>query len=158
MNCKFFTTPLSRNSQKGLEHKENRTKYGKMTRKPRGHVRILICWTLTWAIVQLSLYSQCTPLAIKSPKGTSVYWYYLIVFKLPTTMQYKKEKNFRHQIAGAHKQERAASCARVTAFSRTRLFLERFWHELWISFKFYKNQSEKTYRPKNDIFLPFNNV
>ena len=48
-------------------------------------------------------------MAIKSPKGASVYWYYLIVFKLPTTMQYKKEKNFRHQIAGAHKQERATS-------------------------------------------------
>ena len=26
-----------------LEHKENKTKYRKMTRKPRSHVRILIC-------------------------------------------------------------------------------------------------------------------
>ena len=25
--CKFFTTPLSRNSQERLEHKENQTKY-----------------------------------------------------------------------------------------------------------------------------------
>ena len=32
--CKFFTTLLSRNSQKRLEHKENQTKYRKMTRKP----------------------------------------------------------------------------------------------------------------------------
>ena len=42
-------------------------------------------------------------------------------------------------------------CARVTAFSRTSLFLERFWREFWISFKFHKPVS-KTYRPKNDIF------
>ena len=47
-NCKFFTTPLSRNFQKRLERKENQTKYRKMTRKPRSHVRILIY--RTWAI------------------------------------------------------------------------------------------------------------
>ena len=41
-NCKIFTTPLSCNSQKRLEHKENPTKYRKMARKPRRHVRILI--------------------------------------------------------------------------------------------------------------------
>ena len=35
-------TPLCRNSQKRLEHKENQTKYRNMTRKPRSHVRILI--------------------------------------------------------------------------------------------------------------------
>ena len=35
-------TPLSHNSQKRLEHRENQTKYRKMTRKPRSHVRILI--------------------------------------------------------------------------------------------------------------------
>ena len=34
-NCKLFKTPLSRNSQKRLEHKENQTKKRKMTRKPR---------------------------------------------------------------------------------------------------------------------------
>ena len=39
-NCKFFTTPLSPNSQKRLEHEENQTKYIKMTRKPRSHGRI----------------------------------------------------------------------------------------------------------------------
>ena len=39
-NCKFFTIPLSRNSQKSLEHKENQTKYRDMTRKPRSHDRI----------------------------------------------------------------------------------------------------------------------
>ena len=36
-------TPLSRNSQKRIKHKENQTKYRKTTRKPRSHVRILIC-------------------------------------------------------------------------------------------------------------------
>ena len=41
-NCKFFTTPLSHNSQKRLEHKENQTEYRKTTRKSRSHVRILI--------------------------------------------------------------------------------------------------------------------
>ena len=44
----FLTTPLSRNSQKRLEHKENQTKYRKMTRKSRSSSRILIC--RTWAI------------------------------------------------------------------------------------------------------------
>ena len=48
-------------------------------------------------------------------------------------------------------------CARVLAFSRTSLFLKRFWREVWISFKFYKPVS-KTYRSENNIFLPFNNV
>ena len=43
------------------------------------------------------------------------------------------------------------TCPRVTAFSRTSLFLERFWREFWISFKFHKPVSE-TYRPKNYIF------
>ena len=38
--CKFFTPPLSRKSQKRLEHKENQTKYRKMTRKPWSHVTI----------------------------------------------------------------------------------------------------------------------
>ena len=47
-NCKFFTTPLSRNFQKRLERKENQTKYRKMTRKPRSYVRLLIY--RTWAI------------------------------------------------------------------------------------------------------------
>ena len=47
-NCKFFTIPSSRNSQKRIEHKESQTKYRKMTRKPHGHVRILIY--RTWAI------------------------------------------------------------------------------------------------------------
>ena len=37
-----------------VEHKENKTKYRKMTRKPRSHVRILIYQT--WAIgVDISL-------------------------------------------------------------------------------------------------------
>ena len=40
--------------------------------------------------------------------------------------------------------------ARVTAFSLTSSFLERFWREFWISFKYNKPVS-KTYRPKNDI-------
>ena len=41
-NCKFHTTPLSRNSQKRLKHKENQTKYRKMIRKPGSRVTILI--------------------------------------------------------------------------------------------------------------------
>ena len=44
----FFTIPLSRNSQERFEHKEHQTKYRKMTRKPRSHVRFLIY--RTWAI------------------------------------------------------------------------------------------------------------
>ena len=48
--CKFFVTPLSGNSQEKLEHEENKTKCRKMTRKPRGHVRILIY--RTWAIMK----------------------------------------------------------------------------------------------------------
>ena len=47
-NCKLFLTPLSRNSQKRLEHKENQTKNWDMTRIPRNQVRIII-WR-TWAI------------------------------------------------------------------------------------------------------------
>ena len=43
------------------------------------------------------------------------------------------------------------TCPRVTAFSRTSLFLERLWREFWISFKFHKPVS-KTYRLKNYIF------
>ena len=42
-------------------------------------------------------------------------------------------------------------CTRVTALSRTSLFLERFWRECRISFKSHKPVS-KTYRPKNNNF------
>ena len=52
-NCKVFTTPLSRNSQKRLEDKENQTKYRKMTRKPLSHVRILIYRTWERVIREL---------------------------------------------------------------------------------------------------------
>ena len=41
--CKFLMTPLSRNSHKRLDLKENQTKYRNMTRKPPSHIRILIC-------------------------------------------------------------------------------------------------------------------
>ena len=34
-NCKYFKSPLSRNSQKRLKHKENHAKYRKMTRTLR---------------------------------------------------------------------------------------------------------------------------
>ena len=47
-NCKFFKFLLSFNSQKRLRYKENDTKYRSLTRKPRSHVRILIC--RTWPI------------------------------------------------------------------------------------------------------------
>ena len=35
-------------------------------------------------------------------------------------------------------------------------FLEWFWLQIWISFKFHK-PAGKTYRPKNDVFLSFDN-
>ena len=41
-SCNFFTTLLSRNSQKKLKYKENQTKYGNMTRKTRSHVRMFV--------------------------------------------------------------------------------------------------------------------
>ena len=47
-NCKFFKLLLSLNSQKRLGYKENNTKYRILTRKPRGHARILIY--RTWPI------------------------------------------------------------------------------------------------------------
>ena len=47
----FWTLLLSRNSQQRPEHKQNQTKYRKITRKPRSHVRILIYWK--WAIFKL---------------------------------------------------------------------------------------------------------
>ena len=43
------------------------------------------------------------------------------------------------------------SCARVTEFSLTSLFLERFWRELTISFRSHK-PNIKTKNPKNGIF------
>ena len=46
------------------------------------------------------------------------------------------------------------SCVRVTAFSRTSLFLELFRRKFWISFKFHKPVS-KTYRPKKWYFFAF---
>ena len=52
-NCKLFTTPLFRNYQKRIEHKKNKQKYRKMTRKPRTYVRILIY--RTWVIVLFRL-------------------------------------------------------------------------------------------------------
>ena len=48
-NCKFHRRTLI--SQKRLEHKEIQTKYRKMTRKPRIHIRMLIYQL--WAIQQL---------------------------------------------------------------------------------------------------------
>ena len=43
------------------------------------------------------------------------------------------------------------TCTRVTAFSRTSLFLEHSWREFRIFFKSHKPVS-KPYRPKNDNF------
>ena len=43
------------------------------------------------------------------------------------------------------------SCACVTAFSRTSLFLERFWRKFWMYFKLHKPVC-KSYRPKKCIF------
>ena len=66
------------------------------------------------------------------------------------------KKSFFHSGYGSSPQSRASNInaidARVMAFSRT-FFLERFWREFWISFKFHKPISKTvTYRPKNDIF------
>ena len=47
-NCIFLKFLLSHNSQKRLGYKENNTKYGGLSWKPRRHVRILIY--RTWAI------------------------------------------------------------------------------------------------------------
>ena len=44
----IFRDSMSRNPQNRIERKENQTKYRKMARKPRSHVRILIY--RTWAI------------------------------------------------------------------------------------------------------------
>ena len=39
----FHDSSVSKFAVKRLEHKENQTKYRKMTRKPQSHVRILKC-------------------------------------------------------------------------------------------------------------------
>ena len=53
-NCKFFTTLLPRNSQKRLEHKEDQTKFGRITRKPRSRLsRVRIVIYREWAIESL---------------------------------------------------------------------------------------------------------
>ena len=65
-----------------------------------------------------------------------------------------RSSDYRHEkLSGQEPISRSEQlpCARVTAFSRTSLFLERFWRESWTSFKFLKPVS-KTYRPKKDIF------
>ena len=54
-------------------------------------------------------------------------------------------------MTGAYNGSEQRPCARVTAFSRTSLFLERLWREFSISFKFHERIS-KTYRPKNVFF------
>ena len=48
-NCKFFKFVLFLNSQERLRYKENNTKYGCLTRKPRSRIRILIYQT--WPII-----------------------------------------------------------------------------------------------------------
>ena len=53
--------------------------------------------------------------------------------------------------SGAHNAERAILVCRVTAFSPTSLFLERFWRTLRISFRSHK-QVVKTKTPNNGIF------
>ena len=53
--------------------------------------------------------------------------------------------------SGAHNAERAILVCRVTAFSPTSLFLERFWRKLRISFRSHK-QVVKTKTPNNGIF------
>ena len=49
------------------------------------------------------------------------------------------------------------TCPRVTAFSRTSLFLERFCREFWISFKILQT-SQRNLQTQKLHFLPFSNV
>ena len=51
LNCNV--TPLSRNFQKRLKHKENHTNIEKMTRKPQSHVRINISIYWMWDILYM---------------------------------------------------------------------------------------------------------
>ena len=53
-NYAFLTTPLSRNAQKRLEHRENQTEYRKVTRKSGSYVRILKHVYRTWAVLRES--------------------------------------------------------------------------------------------------------
>ena len=71
----------------------------------------------------------------------------------PLTEKLSMSKHYQEPIRGSQQ----LPCVRVTVFSRTSLFLVWFWCEFWKSFKFHKPVS-KTYRAKNDIFLPFNNL
>ena len=48
----FHDSIVSQFPEKILEHKENQTKYRKMTRKPKSHVRILKRKYRTWAIIK----------------------------------------------------------------------------------------------------------
>ena len=59
-SCKFFTNPMFRNSEKRLEHKENQTKYRKMTRKSLRHVRILNVGYCYHISCNFSLLKFCT--------------------------------------------------------------------------------------------------
>ena len=47
----FHDSIVAQFPEKILEHKENQTKYRKMTRKPQSHVRILKRKYRTWAII-----------------------------------------------------------------------------------------------------------
>ena len=63
-NVQFFTTPLSRNSEKRLEHKKKQknkqAKYRKMSRKPQGNV-IILTYRM-WAI-KMNVPLHCTYLS-----------------------------------------------------------------------------------------------
>ena len=58
-NCKFFKFLLSLNSQRRLRYKENNTKYGGLTWKPRSHIRILIY--PTWPIENVLVHHTLIP-------------------------------------------------------------------------------------------------
>ena len=60
-NVQFFTTPLSRNSEKKLEHKKKKkSKCRKMSRKPQSNV-IILTYRM-WAI-KMNLPLHCTYLS-----------------------------------------------------------------------------------------------
>ena len=85
--------------------------------------------------------------------------FFLFVLNITIALLNYFSKNLINSAINSHFQEpitrsEQLSCAGVKAFSRTSLFLQRFWREFGISFKFHKPVS-KTYNPKTDIFFAF---
>ena len=76
-NCKFFTNPMFCNSERRLEHKENQTKYRKITRKSLSHVRILNVGYCYHISCNFSLQKFCT-------------WYTVFIRLLAETLNFEQ--------------------------------------------------------------------